>query len=300
MTEEERAFVDDCGRHADLEWVKKHRATFPVSFNEIIDDNNGEEVLAAGVGIFAYLADLVAQDFEEGMKAWRVIYEGYEGYPYTDLFIPYSDVVRTRQLWLNAVDNLQSPPIVKGEMILNVYFRWYISAVEFARKMLIYAAFCRNKQNGLEFNVAKSLFHGRDPVRSLQHAGLADRAAVVTRFYKPELRHAIAHGHIALALPHVAAVYLSDDARAQLIPHVFDFSSDQNVVENLQERLQRNTDPMYQATRVFFFLQDAILQRHMSSIKQHMPATLTDPVFAAVVSLSKDDPDGMRDWPTQK
>lgn len=297
MSKDIQQFVDDCRNHAKLKWVKQNLDSFPQSLREIVEDDNGSEVLKAGVGLFQYLANVVVDDFKEGMQAWSIIYEGYPVYPHTDLLVPYTDVVRTRQLWFNAAQHLNAPPIVKGEIFFNLYFRWCIAAFEFARKMLVFAAYCESRVAGQEFNIERYLFKSGDPQTRLVGNGQPQRANSVLKFYKSEFRHAIAHGNVTFAFPKLF-IRLSNDDKNSLQQLEYDFSSEGDVPDAVVKRLQQDVDPMYQATRVFFTLETTLVQHHISTIKSFLPQRLMDPAVAASIEVGKQDPEGMRDWPS--
>lgn len=297
MNLEVQQMIEDCSRHADLKWVRANRSQFHPSLGKIIDDEHGEQVLESGVAFFAFLADLVKHDFDEGMKAWKVFYEGYEGYPHTDLFAPYFDVARTQLLWFRACTYLQQPKIVNAEIIINLLLRWHLATVELGRKMLIYAAYCRSRENGVDlFNPAKSLIEGSYPTSALNNWGPSDRVEAVKRFYRPEFRHSVAHGNVVCVLPGIVSLRLMDRSTMTVTEEVYDFTQDSEAYAKLETRFHRDIDPLYQTVRVFFSIYTKVQSAHIEVISQYVPDMFTDPTLVAMVRTIQEDPDGLRDW----
>lgn len=298
MSEEEQRFVDDCRNHGDLEYVLAHLDDLPDAFRGIYEDPNGEAIVQAGVGLFAYLADLVVHDFAAGMEAWGVVYMGYPNHQYTDLFTPFFDVTRTQLLWYNVDKKLIAPDVVKAEIFVNIYLRWNIAAVELARKLLVFAAWCRGRTNGQPFTLERQLYKTRDIGKTLSGWGPTDRAAAVLQFYNQDMRHAIAHGNLVVAFPRLMALHVANDERSAMKRKLYEIGPDgtNSDVDRMVADLQEHADPLYQSARIFFMLFMAAQNTNMPALKSYLTHWFADPVLAAMVQLIGQDPTGLRDW----
>lgn len=306
------AFISDCTRHSDLEFVRKNFSGFPPELLAIVRDPKGEQVLETGVGLFRYLADLVNKRGEQALQTWLVPMLGYPNHEHTDLISPYYDVSRTQHLWYNATDHLKTPtPEIKAELILNVYFRWYISAIELMRKALTFAAYCRSQQLGKlsGFPYSGLLYRGKDPIKHLQHLDPSGNVAIVTQFYKNTLRHALAHGNAVITIPHLIAVRLrasettgfgdtEESSGDRFTENVYPIGSGTTTVDSqrIVDDFQMFADPCYQSFRVFNFLYLAVHNQHLGLIKRQWPQNYQNQTLGAIVASINDDPDGLRYW----
>jgi len=306
------AFVNDCKKHSDPEFVRRNFIGFPPELLAIVRDPKGEQVLETGVGLFRYLADLVAERGDDALRTWLIPMLGYPNHEHTDLVSPFFDVSRTQLLWFNSIDHLQTPtPEIKAALILNVYFRWYISAIELMRKALTFAAYCRSQQLGKLKNFPYNglLYRGKDPIKHLQHLDTSDNVNIVTQFYKNSLRHALAHGNAIIAIPHLIAVRQrssepsavgdsEESSGDRFTESIYPIGPGTTHIDSQRvvEDFQMYADPCYQSFRVFNFLYLAVHNQHLHIIKKLWPEHYQNQPLRAIIATTSTDPDGLRYW----
>ena len=162
-------------------------------YDEMINGMHGDDIVNTGMLLLSYYYDLMEKDFDLGMNATKVIFKGYEDIRYTDLFAPYFDSIKTRRLWVDLGMNSKSGGIRQSVIILNIYFRWYTSAFELFRKMLVFDCYCLGLKTGNQINVKNYLFDQKDPSNMLISEGTQEIISYLD-CYNPSLRHSIAHG----------------------------------------------------------------------------------------------------------
>lgn len=182
-------------------------------YDEMINGMHGNDIVNTGMCMLNYYYDLMEKDFDLGMDATKVIFNGYEDIQYTDLFAPYFDSIKTRRLLIDLGMNSESHGIRESVVFLNIYFRWYTSTFELFRKMLVFDCYCLGLKTGNQINVKNFLFKSSDPASMLRSEGTQN---IITHLdcYNPSLRHSIAHGNI-LILPSQGIVIRETDEKSR-------------------------------------------------------------------------------------
>ncbi len=303
--------VEDCKKFSDLSYVKNHYEELPGYVQQIAKEAEGDAVLAAGVGIFRYLALLVESRGESSIRDWLIPLLGYTDHKYTDLYSSFYDVSRTQLLWFHSTDKLHCPIEKRIEIILNIYFRWYISSIELMRKMLAFALHCKcyelEKQS--QYSLDRLLYHGSDPTKGLKHFDNSGTCEAVTFFYETSARHALAHGNVVIALPHLIAVRESVTAEndmntkyrkrtASFKQEVFYIGTGTSDAEaqKVVDYFQKYADPCFQSCRVFFAIYSMIHSKNKDLLVQYWPKDCEDPVLSALNKVISEDPVGLKYW----
>lgn len=298
---------EDCKTYSNSERVYRRLDKLPSELRGIVEDANGKEVLETGVTLFSYLAEVIRKKGEDGIPIWNIVKRGYPGHPYTDLVAPYFDVSRTQLLWYNVANRLDISPIVNAEIVFNIYFRWYIATMELMRKMLVFAEYCRRvaADDLGDFKYNHNLYNGGDVSDALRTRSSAGRGEIVCRFYELALRHALAHGNVMIALPHLVAIReaISTPGKGatgfkQNIYRVGPGSTNKDV-DKIVADFQRFADPCFQSMRVFFSLYAWMDTKHAKVFKPHWIEDMGDEgVLRSIVEVTKADPDGTLHWGT--
>lgn len=304
-------FIADCKNYSDVSFIRAHLDRFPPALTPIVNDPNGEQVLETGAGLFTYLADLVAKGGDESLRAWLIPLLGYPDHEHTDLFSPFFDVWRTRLLWNNAVNHLDAPtPEIKAELVLNVYFRWYICAIELMRKALTFALYCRQRQLGIseDSSFKRCLYRGADPIKPLSQLDTTSNVETITQFYTKTLRHALAHGNVIIAIPERIAVRQTsetssspghkEERRSLFVEDVYSLgpgTNDQDI-QRIVTTFQEHADPCFQSVRVFFILYSSLQSRYSELIGPQWPTNYNNKTLGALNKVISEDPEGLRYW----
>lgn len=299
-----RLLQDDCKTYSKPKRVSERLSNFTPELRLIAEDNNGKEVLETGVTLFSYLADVIIKKGEEGIETWNIVKRGYPGHAYTDLAAPFFDVTRTQLLWYNAAKRLNVPPVLQAEIVFNIYFRWYIATMELMRKMLVFTEYCRRiVANDLsDFKYNHNLYNAGDVTDSLRTRSSAGRGGVVCQFYELALRHALAHGNVVMALPHLVAVRQANTEPGKGVikfeQTLYQFGPGSNSEDvDIIADFQRFADPCFQSMRVFFILYGWIEAKHIKVFKPHWEEKMDDDgVFRAIIEVTKADPEGLFHW----
>ncbi|MBI2795018.1 MAG: hypothetical protein HYX66_10265 [Ignavibacteria bacterium] len=303
-------FLVDCKNNSDLEYVSRNLGQFPPELNTIVNDSNGQQVLEVGVKLFRYLSDLMVHKREAALRTWVAPLLGYPDHDYTDLIGPFFDVFRSQLLWINSIDRLKTPTAeIKVELVLNLFFRWYILAIELMRKTLAFAAYCRNQHVSSpdQYSFDQYVYGSKDPTKILRHLDPRN-AEAVTKFFRGSMRHTLAHGNVIPIIPSLVSIREksiipctendTEESLYQFVETTYPLGplSAKSDTYRLVRDFQAHADPGYQSVRVFFFLYLDVQSKHTSLLKEPWPKNLQNPTLGAIISALRTDPDGLHYW----
>lgn len=283
MNNSAKDFLEEIGQLEDQKFIFELSSSLGEEYEKMIEGDYGEKIVETGKAMLDYLFDLLKRDIDLGMDAIKVIYCGYPNIPYTDLITPSYDSITTRRLWYRATEELDMDDRINQALIVNTFFRWYISTYEFYRKMLIFDCYCHGLYTGHHINVKNFLFSPRDPSTILKNEGSKERNSLIECYYS-ELRHSISHGNIAIIPGHFIVVRETDDKKENMNQIIYDDS------DKLIQNILPNIEIMYGSIRFFYYILINYLSiKYIKLFKKYIGKTFNDPVLIAVVQSIQED-----------
>lgn len=280
---------------ADIEKLKtkndyvKLKNVLGTEYYEMITETWGNEILETGIAMLNYLFDLLNKDINSGLSAFNVIFSGYSGIEYSDIFTPYYDSLTTRRLWVNSTKKYDLTNHYNHALIFNTYFRWYASTFELFRKMLIFDCFCLGQYTNRPINIENYLFSMQDPIKKLKSESPANRQSLFA-FYSSTIRHSIAHGNIVIIPNKFIVIRETNENNSRIIQSKYGINP-----EDFIQSVSKNIEIMYSSVRFFFFIAiNYLFTKHIELFKSFInQGILQDDVFVSMIQSIQQDPDNV-------
>jgi len=281
----EENFLKDINRLKTNDDFISLKSTLGKEYYEMITETWGEKILDTGKEMLNYLFDLLKKDIYSGLKAFNVIFSGYTDIKYSDIFTPYYDALTTRRLWVKSTEKYDMKNHYNNSLIINTFFRWYVSTFELFRKLLIFDCFCLGQFTNRPINVKNYLFSVNDPSIKLKSESPTDRQKLLT-FYNSTIRHSIAHGNIVIIPNKNIVIRETNENRSEIIQTKYGSNPDDFINSVL-----KNIEIMYSSVRFFFYITiNYLFIKHIELFKSHIDQSiLSDDVFISMIQSIKND-----------
>ena len=282
---DEKILLDEIVRLQDIDYVKGLDPILGTEYCEMTKGDYGDDIIKTGEAMLGYFFDLFKKDLKLGIEAIKVIFCGYPGLPYTDLYGPMYDSVSTRRLWYYATEKLDMDNRLVQSLILNTYFRWYTTTYELFRKMLIFDCYCHGQTIGHPINVKNYLFTPKDPSKNLDSSGSKEREALIA-FYNSTIRHSISHGNVIIIPNHFVVIRQTDEEKQKVIEKIYDNP------EKFISEVTPDIEIMYGAIRFFnYIICNYLITRYTDLFKKYIGNLFTDKVLIAMVKSIQSNPE---------
>lgn len=228
----------------------------PVKYQEIYENifsaEDKNEVLKVSTKLLIYLLDVVRKDPAMGAHLISYLSVGYPNKKSTDLYFSIYDCINLQRLYLNSSKDFGFDNLKTQGLIINAYFRWYCSAYETFRKLLIFCLYCNKIKTGQDFsNIDDYLFGVSNPASTLYAESPKNQIEPILKYYNGEIRHSISHSNICIIKgekePNLFSILLRETSsnKDEIIERYFE-----NIVD-FTKQTQQDINVMYQSMRLF-------------------------------------------------
>jgi len=221
-------------------------------YENIFSPNDKSEVLKIGTNLLIYLLDVIIKDPEIGAHLIGYLSVGYPNKKSTDLYFSIYDCVNLQRLYINSSREFGFKNFKTQGLIINAYFRWYCSAYETFRKLLIFCLYCNKIKTGQNFsNIDDYLFGVKNPAATLNAESPKNQIEPILKYYNGEIRHSISHSNICIIKgdkePNLFSILLRETApnKNETYERYFE-----NIVD-FAKSTQHDISVLYQSMRLF-------------------------------------------------